>query len=173
MKKQWIVLCLILCMSYGLKAQEAPEWSKSEFSKEALAQPLFDVFGNEHLAGDILEGNKGKTVLLYVWATWCPDCLEGFPQLFELQKNNPDLHVLFFSLDREEKRWTDGIEKFGLKGEHYWFKTGWKNDFTEYIDLNWIPRYLLLDSSGKIAKYYSVKADDPELQAAITALKVK
>lgn len=161
---------VMLACSWGIKAQQAPESSKTFFSDTALAQTLFDLDGREVRAGDVLTANKGKKVLLYVWATWCPDCLEGFPQLFELQKNNPDLHVLFFSLDREESRWKEGIEKFGLKGEHYWFKTAWKNDFTEYIDLNWIPRYLLLDTGGSIAKYYSVKADDPELQAAIDKL---
>lgn len=170
MKKHLILILVTLSYSWGIKAQQAPETSKTVFSEQALAQSLFDPDGQEVKAGDILEANKGKKVLLYVWATWCPDCLEGFPQLFELQKNNPDLHVLFFSLDREEQRWIEGIDKFGLKGEHYWFKTAWKNDFTEYIDLNWIPRYLLLDADGKIAKYYSVKADDPELQAAIDIL---
>lgn len=161
---------VMLACSWGIKAQQAPESSKTSFSDTALAQTLFDLDGREVRAVDVLTTNKGKKVLLYVWATWCPDCLEGFPQLFELQNNNPDLHVLFFSLDREESRWKEGIEKFGLKGEHYWFNTAWKNDFTEYIDLNWIPRYLLLDADGSIAKYYSVKADDPELQAAIDRL---
>lgn len=152
-------------------SQEAPAHSKTTFSEEALAQPLFDLDGKSISAAEILRLNQGKMVLLYVWATWCPDCLEGFPALKELQKANPDLHVVYFSLDREEERWKEGIKKFDLRGEHYWFNTEWKNDFNNYIDLNWIPRYLLLDGTGKIAKYYSIKAEDPELQAAINALR--
>src|SRR5690606_36361020 len=144
--------------------------SKTGFSEVALAQTLVDLKNNEVTAGAVLAANQGKKVLLYIWATWCPDCLEGFPALFELQKKNPDLHVVFFSLDREEGRWRDGIVKFDLKGSHYWFRTAWKNDFTDDIDLNWIPRYALIDQQGQIAKYYTVKAEDPELQEAIDRL---
>jgi len=74
-------------------------------------------------------------------------------------------------LDREEQRWIDGIAKYKLEGEHYWFKTGWKNAFTNYIDLNWIPRYMVIDLTGKIVMYYAITADDPEIQQTIDAIK--
>ena len=150
-------------------AQEAPAVSKSVFPEAALKQVLYSLDGQQKAAGEILAANNGKTVLLYIWASWCPDCIKGFPELYALQKANPDLHTVYFSLDRQEQQWKDGIEKFHLKGEHYWFKTDWKNDFTNAIDLNWIPRYLIISPDGHIAKYYAIKASDPALQEAITA----
>lgn len=152
-------------------AQEAPAISKTAFTKEALLQPLYGLDGDETSAGDILAAHQGKTVLLYIWAMWCPDCLKGFPELYAFQEANPDVPVVYFSLDREEQQWKNGIEKFKLSGVHYWFKTGWKNDFTNAIDLNWIPRYLIIAPDGSIAHYYSVKADDPALQQAVDALR--
>jgi len=151
--------------------QKAPAVSKTELSETALQQPLFGLDGQQKTAGEILDANKGKTVLLYIWASWCPDCIKGFPELYALQKANPDVHTVYFSLDRQEQQWKGGIEKFHLEGEHYWFKTEWKNDFTNAIDLNWIPRYLIIGPDGRIAKYYAVKADDLALQEAIDALK--
>lgn len=153
------------------KGQEAPAVSKTEFPETALQQTLFGLDGQQKTAGEILAANKGKTVLLYIWATWCPDCINGFPELYALQKANPDLHTVYFSLDRQEQQWKNGVQKFHLKGEHYWFKTDWKNGFTNAIDLNWIPRYLIISPDGRIAKYYAIKADDPALQDAIDALR--
>lgn len=152
-------------------AQKAPPVSKTAFPDSALMQPLFDLNGEQTTTGTVLEAYKGKTILLYIWAMWCPDCLEGFPELQAFQAANPDVPVVYFSLDREEQRWKDGIEKFKLKGDHYWFKTGWKNAFTNSIDLNWIPRYLVVNPDGGIATYYAVKADDPALQEAVDRLR--
>ncbi len=112
--------------------QQPPTVSKTEFSEAALLQPLFAPDGQQTTARSILAANKGKTVLLYIWAAWCPDCIKGFPELYAFQRANPDVHVVYFSLDRKEEQWQDGIRKFKLEGEHYWFKTDWKNAFTKY-----------------------------------------
>lgn len=164
-------IVLSIVVAHWAWGQQPPAVSKTEFPDSALQQPLFGLDGEQTTAGAVLEANKGKTVLLYIWAMWCPDCLKGFPELQTFQKANPDVAVVYFSLDRQEQQWQDGIRKFKLKGEHYWFKTDWKNDFTNAIDLNWIPRYLIIAPDGQIAKYYAVKADDPALQEAVDALR--
>ncbi len=169
MIRTYVLLFAVLAVQAAV-AQQAPAVSKTAFTAEALQQPLFALDGKQTTAGNVLEAYKGKTVLLYIWAMWCPDCLKGFPELKAFQAANPDVPVVYFSLDREEQRWKDGIEKFGLKGAHYWFKTEWKNDFTNAIDLNWIPRYLIINPAGGIAHYYAVKADDPALQQAVDKL---
>jgi len=166
-----ILILLGVILAHVATAQKAPAVSKTAFPDSALRQPLYALDGQQKTAGEILAAHKGKTVLLYIWAAWCPDCLKGFPELYALQKANPDLHTVYFSLDRQEEQWKNGIEKFKLQGEHYWFKTEWKNNFTNAIDLNWIPRYLIIGPDGHIKHYYAVKADDPALQEAIDALK--
>ena len=55
--------------------------------------------------------------------------------------------------------------------ENYWFASGWKNDFNNYIDLNWIPRYMVIDQKSDIAKYYAISPEDPKIQATIDKLK--
>lgn len=170
MRSLLITAFVLFGISISAHAQKAPEVLKTSFEGPGLEETLVDLNGNVWDIKSILESNKGKKVLLYLWASWCPDCLNGFPQLFDLQKANPDVQVVFFSWDRQEENWRNCIEKFNLKGDHYWFGSSKKNTFTEYIDLDWIPRYILIDKEGQIAKYYSVKAEDPELQAAIDLL---
>jgi hypothetical protein len=73
-----------------------------------------------------------------------------------------------------EKALTKALKKFNMKGkENYWFSEGWKNNFNNYIDLNWIPRYLVIDQKTKIAKYYAITPDDPEIQTTINKLLKK
>lgn len=160
---------------YSADAQEepkAPKASKSEFSTEALAQKLTDLSGNITTVGEVFAKHKGKIILLDVWASWCPDCIVGLPEIKDLQTKYPDLVYLFFSLDRKEDAWKKGIEKYEIAGEHYWFNTPWENDFTKYIELNWIPRYLLIDSEGKIAHYYAIHADDASMAEKINELEI-
>src|SRR5690554_8170052 len=84
------LLILTLFFAHIAVAQKAPEISKTAFPDTALVQPLFDLEGAQTTTGAVLEAYKGKTVLLYIWAMWCPDCLEGFPALQAFQAANPD-----------------------------------------------------------------------------------
>jgi len=164
MKKYFIAL-ITGVLTVSLNAQEAPSEMKTEFDEISLSQPIYDLGGSQFSVGDVLKKYEGKIVLLDIWASWCPDCIKGLPKLKEMQKEYPDVVYLFFSLDRigKEDAWKNGIEKYKIEGEHYWFNSDWKNDFTNYIGLNWIPRYLLIDQNGKIAYYYAVHADDSEM----------
>lgn len=55
--------------------------------------------------------------------------------------------------------------------ENYWFFEGWKNTFNDYVELNWIPRFMIVDQKSEIAQYYSISPDDPEIQKTIDRLK--
>ena len=171
MKNSIWILGLFL-LGFNLYAQEAPTELKTEFDETALNQPIQDLEGNKLTVGEVLKKYEGKIVLLDIWASWCPDCIKGLPKLQNVQKEFPELVYLFFSLDRigKEDAWKNGIEKYKIEGEHYWFNSEWKNDFTNYIGLNWIPRYMLIDTTGKIAHYYAIHADDPQMMEILVEL---
>lgn len=156
--------------SFQVMAQEAPTENKTEFDEKSLSQSMVDLEGNKTTVGDVLNQYKGKIVFVDLWASWCPDCIKGLPKLEEVQKEYPELVYLFLSLDRKEDAWKKSIDKFNIKGEHYWFNTEWKNDFTEYIGLNWIPRYMLINQEGKIAHYYAIHADDSAMMETLIEL---
>jgi len=152
-------------------AQQVPEVSKTQFSKEALNQKLENEDGKSITVKEILNQHKGKVMVIDFWAGWCRDCLKAFPKAKELEKNNPNVDFVFFSLDRSKEGFDRSLEKFNMKEkENYWFSTGWKNDFNNYIELNWIPRYMVIDQQSNIAKYYAITPEDPEIQATIDKL---
>lgn len=169
MKKLTAVLAILI--SGLIFSQEVPKVLKTQFSKEALAQNVTDVNGKTITLGKILKAHKGKVLVLDLWASWCRDCLNAMPKAKELEANNPKVDFVFLSLDRNFDAWKKGLEKHEMQNkENYWFSEGWKNAFNNYIDLNWIPRYMVINQKSGIAKYYAIVPDDPEIQKTINEL---
>jgi thiol-disulfide isomerase/thioredoxin len=152
-------------------AQKTPQVLKTKFSKEALNQKLEDENGKSTSVQEILDQHKGKVLVIDFWAGWCRDCLQVLPKAEELEKNNPNIDFIFFSLERSKEKFDSSLERFNMKKkENYWFAEGWKNGFNNYIDLNWIPRYMVIDQKSGIAKYYAISPEDPEIQKTIDKL---
>lgn len=169
MKKILLIFSLIF-IQFNL-AQEAPKVLKTSFSKEALAQKITDINGKTVSILDLLKQHEGKILILDLWASWCRDCLKAMPKAKELEEKNTQVDFVFLSLDRNFDAWKKGLEKNEMtKKENYWFHDGWKNNFNNYIDLNWIPRYIVINQKSGIAKYYAITPDDPEIQKTIDAL---
>ncbi|WP_159473669.1 TlpA family protein disulfide reductase [Chryseobacterium sp. 18068] len=168
--KQLLTFMMLSIFTLGC-AQKTPEVSKTQFSKEALNQKLEDENGKNISVQEILNQHKGKVLVIDFWAGWCRDCLQALPKAEELEKKNPNIDFVFFSLERSKEKFDSSLERFNMKEkENYWFASGWKNDFNNYIDLNWIPRYMVIDQKSNIAKYYAISPEDPEIQKTIDKL---
>lgn len=166
-----LYITLIATLSFS---QQVPLISKTEFSEEALKQLVVDMDHKETTMQSILNKHKGKVTILKFWASWCKDCIVGMPDSRALKQKNNNVDFIYLSLDKNYDSWKNGITKYELNtGDNYWFSTGWKNPFTEYIELNWIPRYMVIDQQGKIAYYYAITANDTEIQKTIDALQEK
>ena len=157
MKKMNIIFVLIL--SFFSCSTEKP----TQFSQEALNDTFISLQGESIQFQDILNKHKGETVLIDVWASWCRDCVKGMPKVQEIQKENPDVIFLFLSLDKNINSWKKGIDKHQVKGEHYFMQSGWKGPFGEFLDLDWIPRYLVIDKQGNIKLFKATKAKDKNI----------
>jgi thiol-disulfide isomerase/thioredoxin len=146
-----IVLTTISCSN----AQE------KQFSDKALQGKLTTTEGKVVSFESILQENKGKNLVIEVWASWCGDCIKAMPKLKELQANNPDVTYVFISADKAMDKWKEGIAKHQLAGNHYWIddKDGMKGSFGKSIDLDWIPRYIVVDKTGKVVLYRAIETD--------------
>lgn len=166
MKK--ILLLPVLLVALISCAQTPP----NAFTTETLNDKMTSLDGKELSFKDILAQYKGKTVVIDVWASWCPDCVKGMPKVHALQKQFPNAVYLFLSYDKTDESWKKGIEKYDVKGEHYHIGNNMKKGaFSEGIKLDWIPRYIVVDKKGNIALFKAIEADDEKLIATIKKLK--
>ena len=167
MKKFLVSFIVVLATISCSQAQ------KTEFGPETMNSVLIATDKSETTFQKVLDANKGKIVVIDVWASWCSDCIKGFPKYKELQAKFPEVTYLYISMDKEWEKWIVGAERFELKGQHFWVQDGMKGVFGKSIDLNWIPRYMVIDQKGNIALYNAIEADDAKIAEAIEKLQGK
>ncbi len=134
--------------------------AENQFEKTALEKQMKSLKGQSIRFDSILNLHKGKTIVLDIWASWCPDCIKGFPGLKKVQTQYPNVAYVFISLDKTEEAWKKAVEKFDLKGDHYYLNEKMKGEFGTSIHLDWIPRYMIIDQEGTVANYKSIVTTD-------------
>jgi thiol-disulfide isomerase/thioredoxin len=162
---------IILLLFVAFAAISCSNAQKTNFSKEALAEKIITLEGTSVAFQEVLNQYKGKTVVLEVWASWCGDCVKAMPKMKELQANNPDVSYVFISMDKTADKWKAGIEKHQLKGDHFLANDGMKGAFGKAIDLDWIPRYIIIDKNGKIVLYRAIETDFEKINTTLKSLK--
>ena len=154
------LIALLLFVGFAQAQQKS-------FSEAALNEKFLSENNVEISFSEILQQYRGKTVFIDVWASWCKDCIVGMPKVQKLREENPEVVFLFLSLDKEIESWKHGIEKYGVVGENYFIPEGWKGDFCSSIDLDWIPRYMVVNAEGEISLYKAIETDDKNLLSAL------
>ncbi|MGB2299297.1 MAG: TlpA family protein disulfide reductase [Flavobacteriaceae bacterium] len=154
MKKSLLVFLFVTTL---LSCQNRVE---TQFSETALNDEFVTLNGDSVLFKTILEKHLGNTVFIDVWASWCKDCLEGLPSVKELQQKHPEVDFVYLSLDKTQKAWKKGIDRLEIKGDHYFMQSGWKGAMGTFLDLDWIPRYMIIDKQGSIKVFKAIKTTD-------------
>jgi len=111
------------CESFGVQ--------RLKEKKEAPPFALKDLNGKQVSFSDL----KGKPLLLFFWATWCPACKEDIPLLEKFSEGKKDqLKIISIVIDGEKEKRVEGIVK--------------KNRITFPV---------LLDTKEKLARTYGVR----------------
>ncbi|MFN0727896.1 TlpA family protein disulfide reductase [Polaribacter gochangensis] len=141
--------------------------SPTNFTDEALKDSFFDINNKSIQFKEILTKHKGQKILINVWASWCRDCVVGFPNLKEFQKNNPTVKYVFLSTNRSVFSWKKAIDKYELQGDHYFLKNGLNSAFGDFLNSNWVPRYLVVNENGTLDLFKAKKITDKSIVEAL------
>lgn len=135
--------------------------AQKEFSKEALNYDLTSLDGSKSSFQSIIEKHKGKKVVIEVWAGWCSDCVKAMPKVKAMQDTNPNVDYVFISMDKTIEKWKEAVAKHELKGDLYWVNDEkmMKGAFGKAIDLDWIPRYIVLNEKGNVVIYKAIETE--------------
>lgn len=163
MKKIVYIMAIVLTTISCTNAQ------KTEFSKEALDYKLQEKGAEKVSFQSILDANKGKKVVIEIWAGWCGDCVKAMPKVKELQSKYPDVAYVFISMDKSQEKWLEAVEKHQVNGQLYWVDDPkmMKGAFGKSIDLDWIPRYIVINEKGQIVLYRAIETDFDKIEKAL------
>lgn len=126
---------------------------------KGLPSPTFD-YENINGGKTSLESLKGKFVYIDVWATWCGPCIREIPALKAVEKEYHGKNIEFVSISVDDKKdfekWKKMVADKELKGIQLFADNAWESDFVKKYAIDGIPRFILIDTEGKI-----VNADAP------------
>ncbi|WP_304131844.1 TlpA disulfide reductase family protein [Ignavibacterium album] len=97
-----------------------------------------------------LSDYRGKIVIIDFWATWCPPCRKGIPDLISLQEEfKKDLVVIGISLDQQNtiKDLKPFIENYKI---NYPVVLGDEKVVKDYGGISAIPTSFIIDQKGNI-----------------------
>lgn len=121
-----------------------------------------------------LEDFKGKYVYIDVWATWCGPCRAEIPALKKIEEKYHDKNIEFVSIsvdvDKDHEKWKNFVNEKQLGGVQLFADKNWNSDFMKFYGVNSIPRFILIDPSGKVLKSDAARPSSPELQKVLDSL---
>jgi len=130
---------------------------------EVLEIAFTDVNGHEV----DLAAMKGKVVLVDFWATWCPPCIEEFPNLLKTydQYHDEGFEIIGISLDED----AEGAKRLLHANKIPWYqqvegKSISDNKFTKEYKVTMLPTIFLIGKDGKIAATF---LRGPQLREAV------
>ena len=125
----------------------------------------------------LIESERGKVILLNVWATWCKPCVEEMPYLLDIAvKFGPeDLSLLLVSMDAladSQKAVIPFLRERGVKSPYYIKAKGPDEPFINAVDSSWsgaIPATVIYDRKGRKVEQFEGGQSRESFERAVEA----
>ncbi|PID68403.1 MAG: hypothetical protein CR968_01675 [Flavobacteriia bacterium] len=126
--------------------------------------PVFTQLRNYKGGTSSLNDFKGQFVYIDLWATWCKPCLAQIPALKELEEAYKGKNVVFVSIstdkEKDYNKWKNMVKTKELIGVQLFM--GKDNQFAIDYQVRNIPRFILLDTEGKIFDAHAPRPSEKE-----------
>jgi thiol-disulfide isomerase/thioredoxin len=149
---------------------------EANLAKSKLVNTMSPSFNYDNYAGGKtkLEDFKGKYVYIDVWATWCGPCRAEIPSLKKIEEKYHDKNISFVSISvdvqKDVEKWKALIKDKELGGVQLFADNNWNSQFIKEYGINSIPRFILIDPTGKIVNADAARPSSAEIQVQLDAL---
>ena len=172
-------LCFVLVQSCQAPPTGLDAYAKDSLKKlsvrEAPPLPPSTIFESADGQTFALEELRGKTVLVNVWATWCPPCIAEMPSLDRLQaqRGGDDFQVVTISIDRTKYEPAKFFADNGIKNLSPWHDGSY--GIPGNLQLRGYPTTVIYNSQGREVAILEGEAewDSPEALALVDYLTSK
>ena len=166
-------LLLGACQPMGNKQADATKPSTETVSKDKketsgskkVVEASFKTFDGKTVN---LSDYKGKKVYIKVWASWCPTCLAGLPEVYSFAANHSDdtvvLSVVAPGVNREKKaedfkEWFSGLEYKNLP-----VLMAEKPDFFKQVGVIGYPTSVFINANGELVQAHPGHLSNEDIQ---------
>jgi thiol-disulfide isomerase/thioredoxin len=149
-----ILFSLLLLFGCNKNASDLNKEQKDamEISNSSNKAPDFSLVGPENKKVS-LSDYKGKVVIVDFWATWCPPCRKGIPDLIDLQSEfGSKIAVIGISVDTDTKNQVASFAKNNNMNYTVLFAT--PEVVQSYGNIESIPTSFIIDKNGNIVNQY-------------------
>lgn len=139
-----------------------------DLARAMMAPPFMaTTLDGQHISLDSL---AGKVVLIDFWATWCGPCREALPRIQHIAHkfDGQPLVVLSISLDSDEAKWKNFVEKNGMT----WMQVrdgGFNGAVSNKFGVTAIPATFTIDADGVLEDQH---VGDAEIEGKLKKLVV-
>jgi thiol-disulfide isomerase/thioredoxin len=160
----------LLLVVFTINAQSSDS-KKSKATKVKMVD-LNDEKNSSLSLDAILKKYRGNVIYLDFWASWCGPCKREMPHSTKLKENykGQDIVFIYMSTDKNAAKWESMIAQLEIGGDHYRASPKVRQDIIDRFDLQYIPRYVLLNKKGKVADANAKRPSDPMVKSDIEKL---
>jgi thiol-disulfide isomerase/thioredoxin len=179
-RHQLFLLIVLFVAGFGANAcaGQDHDFLETFYKVQRISPPqdLTDIAVNRAVDGEqvMVSDHKGQWLLLNIWATWCPPCVEELPKLDELQASmaGPTFQIMAVSVDR--KQTAERVAAFLKRGEitHLLALHDTGRNIDDYLDTSLLPVTYVVNPKGQAiaALYGPAKWDSTAAREFVKAL---
>ncbi len=151
---------------------------KYSYLEGMLAGNPAPEFTLESIDGESVSLNDfiGKNIYIDFWATWCKPCVKEFPDLKRIQEKYQDQNIVFISISidkiEDKEKWKAFVADEQLGGIQLHADQESKDKLSKALNIRSIPRFVLIDTEGKIVDADAARPSNSKLLKDLEALVI-